>query len=123
MMLADQTDWGKVVLWILYAVQSVMIVVHHFHRRKSDWQVANDVLMGMAIWLNFSAITIFQHDTAEFLFGGIGCFSNVIPVGVPMLICFLVTEFGTAKCLQRYVAELSGPTNVQNESSRKHIDL
>jgi len=66
-----------------------------------------DVLMGVAVWLNFTAITIFQHDTAEYIFGGLGCFSNVIPVAVPMLICFVVTEFGTQKCLKRYSDDLA----------------
>jgi len=112
MMLAEQTDWGKVVLWSLYLLESILIITQHVFRRKSDWNLGPDVMMGIAIWMNFSAITIFQHATSEFLFGGIGCFANVIPVAVPMLICFSVTEFGTTQCLQRYVVELNAPVNV-----------
>jgi len=100
-------EWGRIVLLTLYALQSVAIIVHHVMKRSKDWSHSQDILMGVAIWLNFSAITIFQHQTSEYLFGGVGCLSNVIPVAVPMLVCFIVTMFGTSKCLKRYANDLA----------------
>lgn len=105
--LADQENWGRIVLLILYGLQSVLIIIQHIMNKSEDWSHRQDILMAVAIWLNFTAITIFQHDTAEYLFGGVGCFSNVIPVALPMLVCFIVTEFGTPKCLKRYAEDLA----------------
>jgi len=107
LILPREKESGRIVLLSLYILQSVAIIVHHVIKRSKDWSHCQDFLMGVAIWLNFTAITIFQHQTAEYLFGGVGCLSNVIPVAVPMLVCFIVSEFGTSKCLKRYSDDLA----------------
>jgi len=106
-MLAEQREWGKMVLLGIFIVQTVLIIIHQMENRSKNCLLYQDVLIGTAIWLNFTAITIFQHDTAEYILGGVGCFSKVIPVAVPMLIFFVTAEFGTEKCLARYSEDLA----------------
>jgi len=105
--LAEQREWGRMVLLGIFIVQTILIIIHQMENRSKSCFLYQDVLIGAATWLNFIAITIFQCDTAEYILGGVGCFSKVIPVAVPMLIFFVTAEFSTVKCLARYSEDLA----------------
>jgi len=102
MILAERSEWGRMVLIGLYIFQSILIIIHQMEKRSKSCFLFQDVLIGVFIWLNFTAITIFQHETAEYILGGVGCFSNLIPLAVPMLSFYVMAEFATGECLKRY---------------------
>jgi len=102
MILTERSEWGRMVLLGLYIIQSLLIIIQQMENRSKSCFLFQDVLIGVLIWLNFTAITIFQHDTAEYILGGVGCFSNLIPFAVPMLNFYVMAEFATGECLMRY---------------------